>query len=293
MTWFANGLTCFDTETSHLSPDEGRIVTATVAHVNGRQVDTKSWLIAVDVDIDPAAENIHGISTEHARANGRPAAEVVDLIAGELALSLSRQVPVVGMNLCFDWTFLDRELRRNGLPTMEDRLDGRQLAPVFDVFVLDKQIDRYRKGSRKLEDLCKAYDVRIDGAHDAEFDALAAGRIAWRMAQRTQMDAAALRGLYADRKYPDALVKAWQQLGRMSLTELHERQVQWYRDQSESLGQYWRGQAEQKRAEASRDSTSDEDREIALQEAAELDTKVDSLRSDWPLIPHAAEEASK
>jgi hypothetical protein len=84
--------------------------------------------------------------------------------------------PVVGFNLCYDLTLLDRELRRHGRPPLEPGY-------VIDAFVLDKHVS-YRRGPRKLVDQCQHYGVRIDGAHDAAADALAAARVAWRIAQR-------------------------------------------------------------------------------------------------------------
>ena len=72
---------------------------------------------------------------------------------------------------------LDAELRRHGHPPLV-------VGPVIDPLVLDRALDRYRRGSRKLTAACAHYGVRLDGAHDATFDALAAARVAWRIAQQ-------------------------------------------------------------------------------------------------------------
>ena len=45
---------------------------------------------------------------------------------------------------------------------------------VLDPRVLDRHLDRYRKGRRTLTDLCAHYGVTLEGAHDAAADALAA-----------------------------------------------------------------------------------------------------------------------
>jgi DNA polymerase-3 subunit epsilon len=42
---------------------------------------------------------------------------------------------------------------------------------VVDPLVIDKWLDRYRKGSRKLEAICAHYGAVLDEAHDADFDA--------------------------------------------------------------------------------------------------------------------------
>jgi DNA polymerase-3 subunit epsilon len=86
-------------------------------------------------------------------------------------------MPLIAYNASYDLTVLDAELRRHGHPPLT--IGG----PVIDPLVLDRALDRYRRGSRKLAAACEHYQVRLDGAHDAAADALAAGRVAWRIAQ--------------------------------------------------------------------------------------------------------------
>ncbi len=290
--WHAGPMTPFDCETGGVNVEEHRIVTITVGSItplnSGRpMVDMWSGLIAVDVDIDPAATEVHGITTEHARAHGKPAAEVLDEAAGLLALSLHREVPVVGMNVVFDFTILDRECRRWGVPTVEDRLEGRPLAPVIDVLVLDKALDRYRPGKRKLTDLCALYGVRNDAAHDAVEDALAAARVAYVMGRQSLFEFDKLRGLYHDRRYPERIARAWQAMGRMSLDELHAYQVGAYRDQSENFAAYLRREAGQKRHEAEQAVDRDEFEPAAglRAEADDLLARADGVNTAWPLQP--------
>ncbi|MFC2307280.1 MAG: hypothetical protein ACFNKE_09745, partial [Neisseria elongata] len=65
------------------------------------------------------------------------------------------------------------ELARHDLPTMRSRL-GRELGPIADPLVLDRAVDRYRKGKRRLGDLCEVYGVQVDEAlHTAEVDVIA------------------------------------------------------------------------------------------------------------------------
>lgn len=283
-------MVAYDSETTGVDVESDRIVTATVVRVNAPAVDSTTWLIDPGIDIPAEATAVHGITTEWARSKGRPPAECLDLVAGNVARALSRGTPVVGMNLAYDLTILDRDCRRHGVPNVEDRLDGKPFAPIVDVFVIDKHIDRYRKGSRKLTDLCDFYQARLDGAHDSAFDALAAARLAWRFGQFSHLPAADLRAKYASRRDPNELVRAWHALGRLTLDELHAAQVRWYAEQTESLGIYWRQLAEQKRAEADRDEATDEQREIALQEATELEARIDALDPTWPVRPYAVHE---
>lgn len=297
--WHLGPLSAFDCESGGVDVEEHRVVTITVGSIvpqeSGKpKVDMWNGLIAVDVDIDPAATEVHGITTEFARENGKPAAEVLDEAAGLLALSLHRHHPVVGMNLSFDWTILDRECRRWGVPTVEDRLDGSPFAPVIDVLVLDKALDRYRPGKRKLTDLCAHFSVKHGGAHDAVEDALAAARIAFVMGRRSLMSFDEIRALYADRRYPDRIAKDWQAMGRLSLAELHDKQVGWYKSQAEGLAAYWLKESEQKRADAGLDVppgdeglSADERREVLLRDADELAERVAQMSYDWPIRPLA------
>ena len=56
-------------------------------------------------------------------------------------------------------------------------------APVIDPLVIDKAVDRYRKGKRTLEAAAAFYGVPLDDAHDAGADAIAAGRVAQAIAR--------------------------------------------------------------------------------------------------------------
>jgi len=285
MTWHLGNLAAFDTESTGTDVESDRIVSATVAHISpGQQPQVFSHLIAVDIDIPEAATEVHGISTEHARANGETAERVFNAVAADLVGAMLEGTPIVGSNLCFDFTLLDRELRRNGLPTVEDRL-GRPIGPVVDVFVIDKALDTYRPGKRQLNALCAHYGVRLDGAHDSTNDALAAARVAFKLGQRGQRalsDPLDVADLYGDRRYPDRIVRGFQVFGKMTLTELHEAQQGWYAEQSASLAQYFRRQANELEHQARR-ASDDAERETALADAEDLRRRADEITPDWPI----------
>ena len=286
MSWALGEWAAYDSESTGTDVEGDRIVTATVVQrTPGCEPAMASHLIAVDVDIPAEATGVHGITTDHARANGKPAAEVLEAVAAHLAELLANGIPVIGANLCFDLTLLDRECRRNGLPTLEARL-GREPAPLIDVYVIDKALDRYRKGSRKLVDLCAHYGARIDNAHEATSDALAAARVAYQMARRAALPADELRALYADLRYPGDLVRAFQAFGALSLADLHEAQRGWYAAQAESFAQYLRrmGNEAEHRSEVAGD---DAERETARQDAVDLRRRADEVSADWPVRPWA------
>lgn len=212
MTWHNGPFLAFDTETTGVNCDRDRIVTATtVALIEGCEPLITSWLIDPGVEIPEAASAIHGVTTEQVRNYGRPPVECIGEIVDVIAEYAGRGVPVLAFNASFDLTILDREARRTGCT----------LAPparVLDPFVIDKQVDRFRRGKRTLTAQCEHYQVRLDGAHDATADALAAARVMWRIAQR----------------YPE--------IGAMSLDELHAAQVTWAAEQGASFADYLRKQ---------------------------------------------------
>jgi DNA polymerase-3 subunit epsilon len=168
----------------------------------------------------------------------------LDAVTRRLARALAAGVPIVGMNLSYDLTLLDRECRRHSLRTLDawDRL-GRVL-PIVDVYVLDKFVDQYRPGSRRLADMAAHYGVRLDGAHDAAHDTLAACRVAYKIAKRAH-DATSrdLHRIYRDRDEHwkrETIVARFQVVGGMGLTELHWAQAKWRAEQSAGLEEYLR-----------------------------------------------------
>ena len=76
--WHNGRLAAFDIESTGVNPQSDRIVTATVSVVGGGlPAESTSWLADPGVEIPEGAARVHGITTEQARAEGRPAAEVV------------------------------------------------------------------------------------------------------------------------------------------------------------------------------------------------------------------------
>lgn len=176
MSW-ADNLVTFDLETTGKDPEAARIVTACVARVGADRRDVKLWLADPGVEIPPEATAVHGITTEHARESGRPARDVVAEVAESLEFAQDEGLPVVIYNAPYDLTLLDRELRRHGWPP----LDGHPL--IVDPLVIDRACDPYRRGSRKLVDVCRHYGITLSDAHTADGDAMAAARLAWKLAR--------------------------------------------------------------------------------------------------------------
>ena len=209
--WTDGVLTGFDLETTGTDPETARIVSAACVTVGaGREREGRPWLVAVDVEIPEEASKVHGITTVRARTDGRPLAEVLSQLAGSLGLAWGLG-PVVAFNASYDFTILTHELDRAGL-------DGLALGPILDPYVIDKQLDKWRKGSRKLGDMARHYHVRLEQEHDALGDALTACRLAW------------------------ALGTTFTWLGDEDPQKLHARQVDWASEQREGLERYFRKQ---------------------------------------------------
>jgi len=201
----------FDLETTGVDVTRDRIVTAHVGVLDrhGRELAARDWLADPGVPIPDGAAAVHGISTEHARAHGRPAAEVVAQIVHALRALFAQGLPIVAYNASYDFSLLAHEARRHGIPELDAP------SPVIDPLVIDKAFDRYRPGKRTLTVVADHYAVPLDDAHEASADAVAAGRVALAIAQEFALP--------------------------RSAAELHTRQIGWARHQAASLTEYFIG----------------------------------------------------
>jgi len=163
----------YDCETTGTDVSSDRIVSAAlVQRAADGTTTTSTWLIDPGVPVPAAAVAIHGLSTEHLRMGGAQPTEALDQIATALARCLTGGVPLLVYNAPFDLRILEVELKRHGLPTLSTRL-GAPVKPVIDPLVIDRAVDRYRKGGRKLSDLIHEYGVSASGQlHDATGDVM-------------------------------------------------------------------------------------------------------------------------
>ncbi|WP_306085201.1 exonuclease domain-containing protein [Streptomyces acidiscabies] len=210
--WPDGPMLALDLETTGVDPETARIVSAAVAAVGGGEPPaTTTWLVDPGTEIPTEATAIHGITTEQARADGRPPAEVLAEIVSALAEPLAASTPLVVFRAPYALTVLARECARHNVPFLEG-----ELAPIVDPAVLDKHADAYRRGRRTLPALCEHYRVRHDGPNTAVEDALAVARLAWRL----------------PRVHP--------QLAALTLADLHARQQTWAAEQAVSLQRHLR-----------------------------------------------------
>lgn len=211
---WSRSLAVFDLETTGLDLREARIVTACALEIDefGNAVgENKEWLANPGIEIPTAASNVHGITTEFARESGSDPLTVVSELLETLQGFFSRGIPVVAFNAPYDFSILHFEALRHGLqPIVDPR-------PVIDPLVLDKFVDTYRSGKRTLEVAAKLYGVKLEDAHNATADAIAAGRVAQAIALK-----------HADKLPSD-------------LMELHDAQIEWSAAQDASYEKFRRG----------------------------------------------------
>ena len=249
MTWHTGRLALFDLETSGVDVFLDRIVTAAVIEVGaGHKATTRSWLVNPGIDIPQAATDVHGITTDHAKTQGRDAATCVKEIAVDLLSCVGSGVPVVGHNVVYDLTLLHAELVRHGHKHLALSFAG--IAPVIDTMVLEKHLDPYRPGKpngrrpdsacgpHTLVECCRLWGVELseEDAHGAEADALAAGRLAWRLATQPHRFAQFDGPRGVDRINP----ADW------PLNRLHAWQAETYAKSAQSFQAYMRGEQRKK-----------------------------------------------
>ena len=207
--WSHQTLLSFDLETTGLDPGEDRIVQAAVVLIaaDGSVAD-ESWdgIVNPGVPIPEAASNIHGITNERAQREGLAPVEALRRIARLINDAASDGIPLVIYNAPFDWPFVLAEARRHGVPL------GRP--DIIDPLVMDRGLDRYRRGSRKLDAVAAHYGQALAQAHAARADAIAAAAVARALAQR----------------YPE--------VGNISPGELQSLQARWCAEHAESLSRH-------------------------------------------------------
>lgn len=245
--WHVGRMVGFDLESTGVDPLEARIVTAALVHTApGQRPSTIQWLLDPGVDIPAEAAAVHGWTRDRILAEvGGPGRAVrvtsdnrmpmqvdgaLGEIAGQLAVAMKAEAPVVIANAAYDCTLLESELPRHGIDTLSSRPTG--VTGVVDPMVLEKAYDPYRrvKGGcrggkhrcggcgvtdKTLTSLCTHYGVRLTAAHSAGADALAAIRVAARLAS------------------------LWPEIARWRLPTLHAHQVTWRAEQANSLRGYF------------------------------------------------------
>lgn len=207
--WWEQALVAFDLETTSADPDTARIVSAHLGEID--------MIVDPGVPIPPESTTIHGITQTQAEEEGTAAWAAMSLLHAEIVRLVDAGIPIVAFNASYDFTVLDREFRRHEAKAPDEgtwRLPHGLL--VIDPYVLDKQVDPYRSGSRKLVDAAKHYGVPLLDAHEAKADADAAVGLARKIGER----------------HPS--------VGDRDPFALHQSQILWAWAQRKSLEEYFR-----------------------------------------------------
>jgi DNA polymerase III subunit epsilon len=175
--WPAGPFAALDLETTGVDPATARIVELALLVDDGagdvRELFTGLVDPGPEVEIPPGAAAVHGITRERLEAEAAPpAAEVLPAVHVHLHTIQAEGWPLVIYNATYDWPLLAAELRR-----LDPPLELPELV-LLDPLVLDRHVDRYRKGKRTLETACQVYGVTLTDAHSARADAVASAAVA-------------------------------------------------------------------------------------------------------------------
>lgn len=219
MSIFEGPVLGFDLETTGRNPNEARIVSVGLVYSSSPGVVDweRETIVDPGVEIPEEAAAIHGITTEVAQERGLKPLVALGQIWDAFNEARANGVPVGIYNAPYDLTVFAAECERQG-----EEIPPPDFGPVIDPYVIDKALDRYRKGSRTLTATAAHYGVEFGGggAHNALADVHATIGV--------------IRA-FAEVQQPEGL----------TLQQLHELQVGWKAQQSASYQQYLRRNGKQ------------------------------------------------
>jgi DNA polymerase-3 subunit epsilon len=287
-----------DCESTSKYAEEARVIDIAAAYVTpGQPLDLRQSYVDPGMPIPPDSIKVHHITDEKIQAEGKPAADVLDLFLGEIAAAMRNGAVLLIQNARYDATVFQCEAARLGIRSLTDRLDG-SIAPVIDPIVIDRRLIRFRKrvsedqGARSLKTLAAIYGVEWDDeqAHGAAYDALTTARVAWKMASWCALPRHELMRkqtcLSATwKKVRDEDAQWFAKVAAMSPMELHEHQATWAEDQAEGLAEFWQqGLMEATHAYDAALERGDEERAAAAAlDMEDLGAKLDSMTPGWPI----------
>lgn len=219
-----------DTETTGVDTETDRIVQLGVVtyEPDTRLVYRDSILVTPGVPIPPGATEVHHITDEMVAGGGVEPRVALEVIATALEDVARAPGYIVGVyNAPYDLSLIRAECRRHGLDDVWGRISHVVRGRLVDPLVIDKAVDRYRRGSRRLMDTCAHYGVETADldAHDACGDAVATLRL--------------IHALPSDRVAAMVRVASQGVGAGESVESLCQAQRIWAREQQESLRAYF------------------------------------------------------
>jgi DNA polymerase-3 subunit epsilon len=178
MTWNDGPLLGFDLETTGVNPCSDLPVQVALIRWEPYGHGYRNvFIVNPGCEVPSGAEAIHGISTQMARREGCPLGEAAAIVHAVLGKAQADHVPVVAMNASFDITIAAMLFRNFALEPIEWQA-------LVDPLVIDRKVDCFRSGKRRLDSLCEIYDVVLASPHDAGSDADATLALARTIADR-------------------------------------------------------------------------------------------------------------
>lgn len=196
MTWHEGPLAAFDLEATGVDTRTARIIEVGLFRfeADGSVEPLVDRLIDPGVPVPAKVTELTGIEPGDLAATGGSPIDVLAETHAAITALVDEGVPIVLYNANYDWPLLTNELARHGLeqlPTVPPTI-------LIDPLVLDRHVDRYRKGKRTLGTVADHYGVGLEGAHRAAGDAAATVGVARVIAERypkVQVDGADLVAL--------------------------------------------------------------------------------------------------
>ncbi len=212
--WSERTFCLFDLETTGPDPKTARMVQASfiVQHPDG-SAGKGSYTTLVDpgAPISEEATAVHGITQAQVEKDGVVPAEALNELTRRFQRAAEKGYPVVIYNVPYDWPVYEAEGKRHDV-------GGPVTRPMFvDPLLIDRTVDKYRKGSRTLAAVVEHYLGHEFKAHDAEADALEVGLLLREMVRRYKV------------------------LQRPTLEELQDLQRKWWTSWRDQFNEYQRG----------------------------------------------------
>ena len=212
MSWIDGPLLGFDLETTGPDPSADLPVSYALVFMDKGQVKwRKTGIINPGVPIPEMSTLIHGITNEQAAAQGVSLDQATDLLIDELISASHQGIPLVGMNLCFDLTVVDHLCKEAYLTGLEQM---GWAGPVIDLLILDRRVDKQRRGHRRLSDLAAYYGIAQIDAHEAEADVMTT--------------LACLK----------ELCRRYEEITQFKIDHLYLAQMKWYREWAIGFNEY-------------------------------------------------------
>jgi DNA polymerase-3 subunit epsilon len=244
--WHQQRMAALDFESSDKDPETARIVSAALILVGGGlPTDTRTWLLNPGIAQEPGAIAVHGLTDEHLAEHGQPAEQGITEIVKALSEVIAADMPLVGHNLgSYDLNLLDREAGRHLGGSLNEVIPeaGARLN-VIDTMVIDKQVAPFRRrvsptqGPYQMKTTALTYGLGWDdkAAHGAAYDALMSARAAWHMGNIAHLPREQ-RPIWVHQ----LRTERFDSLAGVSVEDLHQMQVEWYRRDAASFQAYLR-----------------------------------------------------